>query len=415
MNKGGTIINSSKLVYVEEDKEETKQECRGKAGSDINNPFEGTTSQPHKREDPFAPNPSLRMKVQSTFNKLITIGSKAVNIKDPFASKLEQKDPFAPEKDTNPFESGKEGKDNAAFKSSGLSLGLKDMNGFRPPVSMGSHNNVFKTGIPSPMGAYFPTGIDSGRDLNSAFYYPYQRVPMSMFSPSGAASNSRGNLFTKRGIDQSPRIEISKGIFQTPISKTVAQQPGDMSTKREDSGSFGGSPKDISTTKAVFNQQTKFSRNKCEETPSNMRQVKGEVITPTNNYFTGSPYGMVSYQPAFFIPQMGNTPTGWNFPPPPSWCFNIPSPHTGNAGGQGPQFNSGMTFVNKEGSVQDNMSPKFNSVSESNKHPITGQDSTRQFSNNLAPNFLNMQNIPQNYAMSPNNAFSFSCKSGKLY
>ena len=282
------------------------------------------------------------------------------------------------------------------------------MNGFRPPVSMGSHNNVFKTGIPSPMGAYYPTGMDSGRDVNKCFYDSYQRIPMQMFSPSGAASTGRGNIFIKREIEQSPKIEINRGIFQTPSSKGVMQyQPGDMSTKREDAGSFGGSPKDISTTKAVFNQQTKFLSNKKEETPSNMRQMKGEEMTPTNNYFTGSPYGMISYQPAYLIPHQENTPTGGNFPPPASWCFNIPSPHTGNLGRQGIQFNPGMAYVNKEGSVQDNMSPKFNSVSESNKHPINqmaAQDSVKQFNNNFVPNFLNSQK----YGMSPNNAFSFS-------
>jgi putative IMPACT (imprinted ancient) family translation regulator len=41
-----------------------------------------------------------------------------------------------------------------------------------------------------------------------------------------------------------------------------------------------------------------------------------------------------------------------------------------------------------------------------------GQDSARQYNAQFASAFSKMNTMPQNYAQSPANAFSFSCKSG---
>ena len=323
-------------------------------------------------------------------------------MRDPFSPNNDIKDPFSSGNQKNPFETGKDSKDNAAFKNSGPSLGLKEMNSSKAGV-VNSYNNVFKTGIPSPMNAFYPSGMDSGTEAGRQifFYQNPQRNPIQMFSPSGGISNR------------------ARGAFQTPTSKGfINNRPGDMSTKREDAGSFGGTPKDISTTKAVFNQQTKFANPGKDDNSNNFRQVGREVTTPQNTYFSNASYGMVNYQPAaIMVPHVyGNTPTGGSFgASPANWGFNMPSPNTGMATINMTPFNRAAALAQGEGSVQDHHSPKFNSVPDSNKFPQNAMQSPNmqgQYQGNNPQSYPNMMKMNPAYAASPANAFSFSCKSG---
>jgi len=339
------------------------------------------------KKDPFAPDESF---------------------KDPFANNF--KDPFASEKPRDPFG---DNKDNAAFKDSGLSLGLKDLSGSKPTVSINYANNVFKTGIPSPMGNYFPSGMDSGTEAARAnFYFQYGRPQAyPMFSPSGAASNTRAG-FGRKEMDQSPRVDIHPGIFQTPTSRGInVMNPGEMSGRRADPGSFGCSPRDISTTKAVFNQQSNFSNPKRDDNSTQMKFGGKDIMTPQGNYFSGSPYAVPGYQPAFFVPQVGNTPTGGSFGASPAgWSFNIPpSPNTGAHNGISP-FNPAMAFTQVEGSSKDHLSPTFNAANDAKRkiNMMTGQDSARQYNSSMNQNYYNKANPGQNFPVSPANAFSFS-------
>lgn len=319
------------------------------------------------------------------------------------------KNPFENEKQKNPFEAEGEERDDMPFKASGLSLGLTSL-GSKPqaPPSM----NVFKTGAPSPMGGYFMSGMDSGTEAaRLAYFNQVSRNPYPMMSPSGAASTKRAAKHFKREVDQSPGAEMMQNVFQTPTSRGMFMHRfGDMSAKKDETGSFGASPKDISTTKAVFNQQTKFANLKKEyEIPTPQRGMNREAPTPTQHYFGTSPYGFVNYQNAF-ISNYGNTPTGGSFgASPAAWHFNMPSPHTGQATNHISPFNQSIAFEAKE-AVQE-PSPKFNTISESNRQPPgfnNGQDSVRQYNAQLASAFNKMNAVPPNYAVSPVNAFSFS-------
>jgi len=348
------------------------------------------------KTDPFAQN---QMKIDPFAQNQVKVDPFAPSqVKvDPFATT--RKDPFAPDQRRNPFETNRDNKEDMPFKNSGLSLGLKDSNANKPAAPVPSFNNVFKTGVPSPMGALYNSGMDSGTEAQRQFYYPSYPKGMQMpnFNPSGTAMNRY------------------QGAFQTPTSKGVQNiRMGDMSNKGEDAGSFGGTPKEISTTKAVFNQQTKFT-NQSNDPQNSARQGGRDISTPSNNYFASSPYGvgMMNYQPtALIMPQYGNTPTGGNFgQSPTAWGFNIPSPHTGIAGIQMSPFNQATAFAQpREGSVQDHQSPKFNSVSENSRmgQNIRGQEMNRQFFSTIPQNMIKP---PANFAMSPANAFSFSCKS----
>lgn len=140
-------------------------------------------------------------------------------------------------------------------------------------------------------------------------------------------------------------------------------------------------------------------------------------MTPQRaTFYASSPYGYPNIQNAF-VPQYGNTPTGGSFgASPAAWFFNIPSPNTGTAANnnnyQSP-FAQMPTFAENKGIEQ---SPKFNSVTDWKTnlvHNPSGMDSTRQYNASMNPNFNKMQHNNQNYVMSPANAFSFSCKSGK--
>lgn len=117
---------------------------------------------------------------------------------------------------------------------------------------MNAHMNIFKMGAPSPMGGYFVSGMDSGTDAARAAYFNQLRSPYPMLSPSGAASSKQAGRFTKRDIEQSPKVDMMPNIFQTPTSRGIMNQRfGDMSARKDETGSFGASPRDISTTKAV--------------------------------------------------------------------------------------------------------------------------------------------------------------------
>lgn len=166
------------------------------------------------------------------------------------------------------------------MNDSGLTLGLKELNS-KNQLPFGYMNNVFKTGTPSPMGSFYPSGMDSGTEAQrNAFYFPYSRAgAYPMFSPSGAASYRQGGG-TRKDIEQSPRVDMIPGVFATPTSK--GQPPfhhGDMSG-RGDPGSFGASPRDISTTKAVFNQQMQ------KEVVGQGGKDSTKALT---HYFAGSP------------------------------------------------------------------------------------------------------------------------------
>jgi hypothetical protein len=185
-----------------------------------------------------------------------------------------------------------------------------------------------------------------------------------MMSPSAFTPNR--NQYN-RGTNRARDLPSSPGMFQTPTSKGVYNQRfGDMSCKKDETGSFGVSPKDISTTKAVFNQQTKFNKEYDILTPSqqNMKPMMN------SNFFANSPAcGMVNPQNPFGI-NYGNTPTGGSFGASPSagWFFNMTSPRTGTAQAQ-PQPQP-QTFVSPFTNVQmqesqnketdQEQSPKFN-------------------------------------------------------
>ena len=205
-------------------------------------------------------------------------------------------------------------------------------------------------------------------------------------------------------------------MFQTPTSRGVFNPRfADNNERKNETGSFGASPKDISTTKAVFNQQTHFEKGKDFEGETPQRAFNRDLQTPSNNYFGNSPaYIYANYQNAFG-PNYGNTPTGGSFgASPAAWIFNMPSPYTGFANNYLSPFNQGQQFEPKE--TNQKQSPKFNSITETNRQPInqysSGQDSARAFNASLASAFNKLQGIP-NYAPSPANAYSFSWVSGK--
>ena len=330
------------------------------------------------------------------------------SFKDPFGAAQSNKDPFdTSQKKKNPFDTKADGKDDQPFKSSGLSLGLKDLGSNRAQTNM-NHLNVFKTGMPSPMGAFFGNGMDSGRDASRNAYFQqqmYARGGYPMMSPSAAITSARGAKFQRREVEQSPRVEMMPNVFQTPTSRAMMNQRlGDMSGRKDETGSFGASPKDISTTKAVFNQQTKFNQPRDRPDVPGMQKQGSDIITPSGNmFFSNSPYGQVAanYQNAF-VSNYQNTPTGGSFgASPAAWYFNMPSPHTGAAANQMTPFNQHAAFAEqKEGSVKSHHSPKFN-TQVNHVAPHMAQRMVKQASNQ------------QNYAMSPVNAFSFSMKSGK--
>jgi len=52
--------------------------------------------------------------------------------------------------------------------------------------------------------------------------------------------------------DPSPKVNTVLGVFQTPTSRGVFNHRfGDMQDRKDGTGSFGASPRDISTTRAV--------------------------------------------------------------------------------------------------------------------------------------------------------------------
>lgn len=386
------------------------------------NPFE-KEDKTNKNDDPFAPNPSLSLNksgMDSKANQPNTyfIGAPTLTFKDPFSTSTTKdpfnssslKNPFENEKQKNPFEvEGEEReRDDMPFKASGLSLGLTSL-GTKPQAH--PNMNVFKTGAPSPMGGYFMSGMDSGTEAaRIAYFNQVSRHPYPMMSPSGAASTKRAGKHFKREMDQSPSVEMMNHIFQTPTSRGFMQRFGDMSAKKDETGSFGASPKDISTTKAVFNQQTKFGHIKKEyEVPTPQRGMNRDSSTPSQPYFTTYPYGFVNYQNAY-MSNYGNTPTGGSFGASPAgWNLNMPSPHTGLANNYISPFNQSIAFEAKE--VAQEPSPKFNTISESHRQPPgfnSGQDSVRQYNAQFTSAFNKTNTAAQNYAVSPVNAFSFS-------
>lgn len=273
--------------------------------------------------------------------------------------------------------------------------------------------------MPSPMGGYFASGMDSGTEASRqiAYFQQYGRMPYPMHSPSGANSYKRVIKSDKKEIEQSPKVELMNNIFQTPTSRGLLNQRfGDTSKNKDDAGSFGASPIDISTTKAVFNQQTKFQNlNKEYEIPIAQKQGNKDVMTPSGNYFSASPYVFTNNYQSSFVPNYGNTPTGGSFGASPVCYFNMPSPHTGMAVNNMTPFNQASAFEQRDGSSYGHSSPKFNSIPEHLKMPqniMSGQDSARQYNANFSGGFNKMNNMNQNYASSPANAFSFSCKSG---
>lgn len=261
------------------------------------------------------------------------------------------------------------------------------------------------------MGNFYPSGMDSGTDAARAnFYFPNGKYPSyPMFSPNGAASVKRGD-FSRKEVEQSPRVEIHPGAFQTPTSRGIhPNHPGEMSGRRADPGSFGCSPRDISTTKAVFNQQNNFINPGKEESSSKAKQGGKETMNPPNNFFNAQ-YPMPGYQQNYFMPQAGNTPTGGFAASPAGWSFNIPrSPNTGVPNIMSP-FNVAAAFAQGDGSARDHLSPTFNATSDGKLHPgmMNGQDSARQYNTNFNQNYFPKNQPAQNFPMSPANAFSFS-------
>ena len=339
-----------------------------------------------KTDDPFAPNPALSMK--DSFSPMqrkdpFLSNSKypyGMNqYKDPFNSSQQIKDPFSCNSvQKNPFESSSEATQQTAFKDSGLSLGLKSLNA---QSKKGAQNmcNPFKGTVASPFtnSNYFLTGC----------------------SPSAFTPSKQG--YSIRGTTRARETPHSPAMFQTPTSKGIYNQKfGDMSVKRDETGSFGASPKDISTTKAVIYQQSKMPNKEYELlTPSqqNLRPMHN------NNFFSNSPaYGLNNpYNP--FCGNYANTPTGGSFSASPggNWIFNIQnaaSPHTGTAQQQqfiNMQINEFQQ--NKNNETNQDQSPKFNSISD-----------------NTNKNYMNIKkSMNHNYPMSDVNAFSFSWKSGR--
>ena len=359
------------------------------------------------------------------------------DFKDPFATSG-QKDPFAGRKNPfemegrkNPFEGTNEDKEDAVFKDSGLSLGLKTLNNkTAPPPKV----NVFRVGAPSPMGNMFPHNSDnvfakSGYMQNEYGYLQtrnpngsdsskygdfnnFQKAPGQLLSPIGGGTNKKDEKYYRKFHDPSPKVEMMNNSFETPTSKGVFNHAFiDINqNKKNDPGSFGVSPRDISTTRAVFNQQTKFNEQKREyEVPTPQRNMNKEVMTPSGYAYSSSPYGYPNnYQNAFV--NYGNTPTGGSFgASPAAWQFNMTSPNATAFQNYG---TSPFTqFVGREAKADQASSPKFNSVSagqKQNHFPPSGQDSSRQYNNQLASAFNKFNNVIPNYAQSPANAFSFS-------
>jgi hypothetical protein len=281
-----------------------------------------------------------------------------MNIKDPFNSAGQKdpfesimKNPFENDMQKNPFESGNDAKEEAPFKDSGLTMGLNSLNSRQTAMPM---NSMFKASAPSPIGGYFGQNSDGnmtknayttdelgylssrnqyGADSNRyAYYNPYGKMPGQILSPSGAASSHKVGKGDKKMNEASPKMDMINNVFETPTSKGVFNHKFvDISNKKDEVGSFGASPRDISTTKAVFNQQTKFAEGKKEyEIPTPQRNMGRDMMTPSAGfYFANSPYGYVNYQNAFV--GFSNTPTGGSFgASPAAWQFNMPSPHTGN-------------------------------------------------------------------------------------
>lgn len=318
------------------------------------------------------------------------------------------KDPFDTEKQKNPFESNDD--KNTVFKDTGLSLGLKSLNS-RPQQT--NQPNPFKNSGASPSGAFYFSGMDSNKATKGGYYGQFAGgMYPPMMSPYGATPGQKYPRKDMKDPGQSPRVDSMGGVFQTPTSKGVVNQRlGDMSGRKDETGSFGASPRDISTTKAVFDHQTKFGnlRDGGYDMMTPNRYMGKDFPTPAN-YFVSSPaYGQNGFQNVF-VQNYGNTPTGGSFgASPAAWVFNMPSPHTGMANAMTP-FNQGQDFTQKDG--QQEHSPKFNSVSESSKQPgnmkQSGQDSSRALNQNLNNVFTKNNQMTPNYAPSPAHAFSFS-------
>ena len=281
--------------------------------------------------------------------------------------------------------------------------------------------NSFKNMGTSPSGAFYFGGMDNSKGMSKPVYFQqYGPGFYPIMSPWDTSHNQKfPKPQTTKNQNQSPKVDAMDGVFQTPTSKGAFNYKNLEANPKHnnETGSFGASPHDISTTKAVFEQHTKFGNQKEKgfEVPTPNRQMNKEMVNPYQ-YFANSPaYGYTPYQNAF-IQHYGNTPTGGSFGASPvTWVFNVPSPHTGMANTMTP-FNQGQE--NEQKSNQQKHSPKFNSVSESNRQPWniqqTGQDSARAFNANMTSAFNKMAGMVPNYSPSPAHAFSFSWVSGKL-
>ena len=334
----------------------------GQEEAKFKNPFESAEPEKPSPGDPFAPNPALSMKDP------YSMGAG----RDPFGGPKEQfaivtlptKDPFGnPAQSKNPFETGGQVKSETAFKDSKLTLGLKSLNSQPRPQQTAPIMHPFKTNMASPSAVMYFNNMDPGTG-KAAIISQYPRGGMyPMMSPSAfTPSRNQYNQYN-RGTGRARDLPSSPGMFQTPTSK------GYMSAKKDETGSFGVSPKDISTTKAVFNQQTNIHKEYEVLTPTQQQHLKPMMVS---NFFASSPaYGNSMNHNPFGV-NYGNTPTGGSFGASPAhgWFFNNASPNTGTAQNLvSPFTNVQMQEVQQNDQGQQEHSPKFNSIPDSsNRH-----------------------------------------------